>query len=516
MKKYKLLFHSLLALLIISAGTSCKKQLEEAVPQDQLVASQLSDPAALQTLYTGVYATFRSYNSTLFVLGEMRSEIWTDGLFTESADGGYQQMYDHNISALNVPYGNWAGFYSLLYQINNAIKLFTASSSFPTTTKNQYLAEMYGLRAYVYYTMAKTWGNVPLVTTPITSVNNAAQTYVTRTSVDSVFIQIKSDIDQSLTLFNGNNAFPSGKRVYWNRIATLVLKGDVYLWTGTLRNGGTTDLTTAQSALQEVENLQGATLKLNTNYADNFDPTKKSNNPEIIFAINYELAQAQMGTFSEFTVNSIQATTLTFQQSPDPTKVVSYVYPYVGGSNRCGMNQAMITKLTSGPADQRLTSTFKVMYGTTAPYPIRGIMLTKWIGSTSGTSQVYNNDFPIYRYADVLLLMAEAKTKLGQDPSSEINQIRQRAYGTAYVPYVNSTADMNMQAILEEQLREFIGEGKRWWALRRAGDKWVFAYVDPKYLSPATVNSGKGPTLELPISLSMLNNDPLYTQTPGY
>ncbi|HVZ24496.1 MAG TPA: RagB/SusD family nutrient uptake outer membrane protein [Sediminibacterium sp.] len=506
----------ILAGLLMTGTTACKKQLEEAVPQDQLVASQLSDPAALQTLYTGVYATLRGYNSTLFVLGEMRSEIWTDGLFTESLDGTYQQMYNHNISALNAPYGNWGGFYSLIYQINNAIKLFGASTSIGEAVKNQYLAEMYGLRAYVYYTMAKTWGSVPLILTPITSVNNAAETYVPRATTDSVFLQIKKDIDQSLTLFSGNNSFPSGKRVYWNRVATLVLKGDVYLWTATLRNGGNTDLTTAQSALQEVENLQGATLKLNTNYADIFDPTKKANNPEIIFAINYELAQAQMGAFSEFTVNSIQANTLTFQQSSDPTKVVSYIYPYVGGSNRCGMNQAMITKLTSGAADQRIAGTFRVMYGTTAPYPVRGIMLTKWIGSTSGTSQVYNNDFPIYRYADVLLLMAEAKAKLGQDPSAEINQIRQRAYGNSYTPYVNSSVDNNMQAILEEQLREFIGEGKRWWALRRAGDKWVFSYVDAKYLSPATVNSGKGPTLELPISLSMLNSDPLYTQTAGY
>ncbi len=180
------------------------------------------------------------------------------------------------------------------------------------------------------------------------------------------------------------------------------------------------------------------------------------------------------------------------------------------------MKQAMINKLTSGPADQRISNSFKIMYSTSAPYAPRGVLLTKWIGSTTGTTQVYNNDFPVFRYADVLLMLAEAKTKLGQDPSAEINQIRQRAYGAGYTPYINSSVDNNMQAILEEQLREFIGEGKRWWALRRAGDKWVFAYVDPKYLSPATVSSGKGPTFLLPISTGMLNNDPLLTQTPGY
>lgn len=515
MKINRLLLQIILGSILITGITSCKKELDEAVPQDVLSDANLSDPAALQTLYTGVYATFRTYNSTLFVLGEMRSEIWTDGLFTESLDATYQQMYDHNISALNAPYGNWGSFYTLLYQINNSIQLFTAGN-LPTATKNQYLAEMYGLRAYIYYTMVKTWGSVPLVTKAVGTINNASETYIARTPIDSVLIQVKADIDQSLTLFNGNNAFPSGKRVYWNRVATLILKGDVYLWSGTLRNGGTADFTTAQSALQEVKNLQGTALNLNAVYADTFDPTKKANNPEIIFSINYELSQLTMTTFSEFTVNSIQATTLTFQQSTDATKVVSYVYPYVGGSNRIGMNQAMLTKLTSNPNDQRIAGTFKTMYGNTSPFAPKGVLLTKWIGSAAGTSQVYNNDYPIYRYADVLFLLAEAKTKLGQDPSAEINQIRQRAYGSTYTVYVNSSADNNMQAILEEQLREFIGEGKRWWALRRAGDKWVYNYIDPKYLSPATVASGKGPTLELPITITMLNSDPLYTQTPGY
>lgn len=514
MKKYKSYIYLLLGAGFLFAFNSCQKQLNEVLPQDQIsISLALTDPNAAQTLYTGVYARFRAYNNTFFALGEMRSEIWTDGLYTESGDGGYQQLYDQNISALNAPYGNWAGFYALIYQINNVINIFP-KTPLPVAQRTKELAEMYGLRAYVYYTMLKTWGAVPLVTEPIQHIANAAETYKPRASADSVMMQIKSDIEQSLTLFNNDNSFPSGNRVYWNRLATLTLKGDVYLWSGTLMGGGNADLTTAKNALQEVENLQGSTLNLDTNYADIFDPNKKANNPEIIFALSYELSQATQGTFSEFTVNSIQATTLSFVRADSPT--VSSVYPYVGGANRVGMNQAMITKLTSGPADQRIANSFKVMYSTSAPYNVRGVMLTKWIGSTSGTTQVYNNDFPIYRYADVLLLMAEAKAKLGEDPSTEINLIRQRAYGNSFIPFVSGSVDDNMQAVLEEELREFIGEGQRWWALRRAGDKWVYHYINPQYLSSTTVNSGHGPTLELPITVSMLNSYPLLTQTHGY
>ncbi|MGI8634607.1 MAG: hypothetical protein ACR2KZ_04310, partial [Segetibacter sp.] len=113
MKRYK--FFSLLMIGSMSLSilvSSCKKQLAEVSPQDAISKDQiLTDPNAALTLYTGMYGIFRSYNATFYQLGEMRSDIWTDGLFTESADGGLQNLNRQNISALNVPFGNWAGFY---------------------------------------------------------------------------------------------------------------------------------------------------------------------------------------------------------------------------------------------------------------------------------------------------------------------------------------------------------------------------------------------------------------------
>lgn len=498
------------SIVIIASLASCTKKLEEVKPQDQ-ISKQLAvtDANATQTLYYGVYSRLRSFNSTLFNLGEMRSDIWADGLFTESADATAQQLYTHNISALNVPYSSWGGFYNLIYNINNTIDVL-GKSPVDATIKTKELAEMYGIRAYVYYTMLKTWGAVPITTQAIDNLSNAAQTYKPRSSADSVMIQVKSDIAKSLELFGSANSFPTGNRVFWNRIASLTLKGDVYLWSGTNMNGGTQDYTTAKTALQEIKSIESAALKLNATYGDSFDPTKKSNNPEIIFALNYELGQVTQGNFSSFTVNGIQSSSLSFAQAATPS--VSSVYPYVNGANRVGMTQAMITTLTSGPADQRINYSFKVMYSSASPFALKGVFLSKWAGVASGTSQVYNNDFPLYRYADVLLLLAEAKAKLGEDPSAEIAQIRTRAYGAAAAPvFVNGSITSNMNAILDEYLREFIGEGKRWWALRRAGDNFVYATIKPAYLSPTTTAK-----LTLPISTSMLNNDPLLTQTAGY
>ena len=508
MKYRNLLFLSAITLLVFSTS-SCTKQLDEVVPQDAISKDQaLKDPNAARTLYHGVYGRFRAYNSTFFQLGELRSDIWVDGLFTESVEPSFQNLYRHNISNLNVPFTDWAGFYNLIYNLNNVIKIIP-QTTLPEAEKNRIVAETLGLRAYVYYTMVRTWGDVPLNTEPVETLTNAAATYKARTSTDSVFAQIKADIETSLQLFGPANTLPAGKRVYWNRVASLVLKGDVFLWTGTHRSGGANDFTTAKNALTEVRNLQGATLNLNSSYADIFDPNKKNNNPELIFAVNYEIQQVTNGIFNSFLVNSIQANTLAFTQAAAPT--VSSVYPFVNGANRIGMNQVMINRLTALPADQRINNTFRVMYSNAAPFSVRGVLLTKYIGTVSGTSQIFNNDYPIFRYADVLLLLAEAKAKLNEDPSAEINAIRLRAYGSSYTPYVSGSQADNMNAILEEYLREFIGEGRRWWALRRAGDSYVYANISPTFLSPTSTAK-----FLLPLSIGMLTADPLLKQTPGY
>jgi hypothetical protein len=198
--------------------------------------------------------------------------------------------------------------------------------------------------------------------------------------------QVKSDIEKSLQLFGPTNLLSTDKRVYWSRLSSLVLKGDVFLWSGTHMGGGNADFTIARTALQEVRNLEGALLGLQADYAHIFDPTRKTNNREMIFAVNYELQQAQNGIFGSFLVNSIQANTLSFDQAATPT--VSSVYPFVNGANRVGLNQAMITRLTTPPADQRITKTFRVMYSNAAPFAVRGVLLTKYLGTTAGTAQV--------------------------------------------------------------------------------------------------------------------------------
>lgn len=502
------LYLSKLVLLttILGLSTACQEKLEEVTPQNALNQSLvLSDANAAYTLYYGVYSSFRGFNGTLFTLGEMRSDIWADGLFTESEDPGAKQYNTHNIVASNAPAGNWAGFYSLLDRINTVITLFP-QAPIEESRRNQALAEMYGLRAYVYYTLLKTWGPVPLTTETVSQVNALPDLYRERATPEAIMNQIKSDLTQSLSLFGNNNNF-SAKRVFWNRAASLTLTGDVYIWSATHFNGGTADLTKAKAALEEVKAI--STLGLQANYVDVFDATKENNNKEHIFSISYEKNEATMGVYGNFLVNTTQAGTLIFDAPPGTPASVSSVFPFVGGASRVGMSAATIAKLND-PNDKRARATFRVMYRNAAPYAIAGVMLTKFIGRVDAGAQLYDNDYPIYRYADVLLLLAEAKAKLNEDPSAEINLIRQRAY-TNPPAFSNGSLQDNLNAILDEYLREFIGEGKRWWALRRAGNTYVLANIKSSFIAP-----GQEYKFLLPITVGMLNADPKLAQTPGY
>ena len=123
----------------------------------------------------------------------------------------------------------------------------------------------------------------------------------------------------------------------------------------------------------------------------------------------------------------------------------------------------------------------------------------------------FKDDVILYRYADVLLMKAEAKNALGQDPSAEINQVRQRAYGTAFAQhtFVSGSKEQNDDAILQERLLELAFEGKRWWDLVRFNKAFD--------LVPSLQNrKGQNHLLLFPISSYILSLEPQIQQNAGY
>ncbi|TXE09096.1 RagB/SusD family nutrient uptake outer membrane protein [Gelidibacter salicanalis] len=500
MKKYIYIF------LAVVAFTACESELELESPS-QLTAQGFWDTEeGAKTAHTGLYANLRSSAGTLWLLGEMRSDIWGGRTFESPSN---ENLIENNITIATAPFGGWAGLYTRIHRVNDFLLNAPNVSFLDETEKEHLMGQAYGLRALYYYTLLKTWGGVPIILEPLSEVNPEGISRA-RSSEAEVMALIKSDIAASLNSFGTDNSYWVGSKNFWSKAATLTLKGDVFIWSGNLMGGGNADFTEAKSALEQVAAL-GVSLEPNFN---NLWGVDNEDNNEFIFAIQYKQDEAE--TF----YNSLtgRSTEINPQFNDDGGSMSDFV---IAGANRYGPSEETLLLLDDNK-DSRKDATFIRLYKDSnggLGYPTYtepkyfGAIYNKFLGKVVGSERIFENDVPVYRYADVVLMLAEAKNLLGEDPSAEINQIRERAYGTDYNQavngYVNGSQTANANAILNERYKEFIGEGKRWWDLRRAGNSFVIDNI-------SFLNPGDEFKLLLPITNDMIGRNPLLEQTPGY
>lgn len=494
-------------LFAIFGFSSCESEIEISSPSQLTAAGFWDTEEGAKAGHTGLYGTLRSKNYTFWLLGEIRSDIWGGDTF-ESASNIY--LIESNFTTNNPPFGAWSGFYTNIHKLNDFIVNVPNVPFTNENDKSHLMGQAYGLRALYYYTLLKTWGDVPIALEPLTIVDPANLSRE-RSPQSEVMALIKSDIEASLGAFGSDDSFWAGSNVYWSKAATLALKGDVFIWSGNLMGGGPSDFNEAKSALQQIASFG---ISLESNY-DNLWGTGNENNSEFIFAIQYKDKEAS-NFYNSFTGRTTEIYP-TFNDNGDSMN--GFI---IGGANRYGPSEKTVLLLDDND-DTRKAENFIYLYANDnegAGYPnydsdnYFGALFTKFLGRNDGTGgRIFENDTPIYRYADVLLLLAEAKNLLGEDPSGEINQIRARAYGDNYVAlthgYVNGSKTDNTNAILEERYKEFIGEGKRWWDLRRAGNSFVFDNIE--FLS-----TGDDYKLLLPITTDMIGRNPLLEQTVGW
>ena len=500
MKRY------ILILLAIVALSACESELELTSPSQLSAAGFWDTEEGAITAHTGLYANFRSAAGTMWILGEVRSDIW-GGQTYESASN--LALIESNITAATAPFGGWAGLYTLIHRINDFLSNVSNVEFTDESEKNHFIGQAYGLRAFYYYTLLKTWGEVPIILETISEVDPLGLSKE-RSSQPEVIALIKSDIEASLSAFGSDNSFYKGSRIFWSKAATLALKGDVYIWSGNLMGGGSTDFTEAKTALQQIASY-GVSLETSI---DELWGVENENNNEFIFAIQYKRDEAS-NIYNSLTGRSTEINPQ-FNDAGQPMK--DFV---IAGANRYGQSEKTILLLEDRD-DTRRDATFIRLYtddnggsgySNYNEPTYFGSIFKKFLGSVDGSERIFENDIPVYRYADVVLLLAEAKNLLNEDPSIEINLIRKRAYGQNYKialhGYTNSSQTNNANAILDERFKEFIGEGKRWWDLRRAGESFVIDNI--KFLNP-----GEEFKLLLPITDDMMGRNPLLKQTPGY
>ncbi len=298
-----------------------------------------------------------------------------------------------------------------------------------------------------------------------------------------------------------------------------MLKAEVYLWSAKVTTGDQSpapdDLTAAADALNQVTPNFG----LLNNFASVFSFSNKGNN-EIIFAMRFQENEAS-NNISQFVYSDNVFVGVKYSKEG---KLMLDTLNIRG--NGLLRHEYMFPLFESyANEDSRKAATFLDFYSN-ASGADGGLILRKFIGTISSTnSRIYVDDIPVYRLADAILMLAEIKNKRGEDPSDEINAIRQRAYGTKYNAALHGYSDqgfaLNELAILAERDKEFVFENKRWFDIVRmqdgAGKSLAFSSTLPfGYKVPLLSESTEAHKLLWPVDVSTMNNDPKVLQTPGY
>ncbi|RRB07472.1 RagB/SusD family nutrient uptake outer membrane protein [Larkinella rosea] len=487
--------NNLIALIFISLLCSCDKELD-VKPDSQITAASFwTTQEDVTGARSGMYARFRTFTDfNLYYLGESRSEIMGTGILNADFRIPY---FQNRLNKITAPGPDWGTIYTVIHDINLILKYAPGIKFTSESTKNTILAEAYTMRAFLYFVLVRTWGGTPLLLDPTESFDPAT-IYKPRASEDEMFKLITDDLAKALELFPVNT-YPT-RRGAWSKPAANALKGDVYLWIAKRRNGGESALNTALAALQEVQKTDVGLLP---NFADVFSYANKGNK-EIVFAVRYQDLEA---------VNNYSGD-MYIRDSDLPPGTDAETLKKIGlggGMNWWAPSETMRKQFTAD--DKRKDKSFVEIYGKNAqgnPTFYTSIM-TKFSGFIDANGRRFLDDIIIYRYADILLMIAEAKNALGQDPSAEINLVRQRAYGDQFEKhkFVSSSKTVNDDEILRERLFELAFEGKRWWDLVRFNKAFdlVPSLADRK---------GQTNLLLFPLSETVMSRNSKLVQNPGY
>jgi len=523
MKKTKYFSFAVALVFLLSA---CNKM--DLAPEDYYGSNNFwNNEAQVKGYVYGIHKQIRDANVNLWLMGEVRGGTLklTPSVSTTAVSMNYISPFiDQGFTKDKTGLSAWAGFYGKILNVNLAIQKVEKECAFLTDASRQYyLGQLYGVRAFYYFWLYRTYGGVPVVTDVkiMNGVTNAQDLYLERSSPKATFDFIKTDIDKSEAAFGANMTMTDSKSM-WSKYATLMLKAEVYLWSAKVTTGDQTpaasDITIAETALLTVKN--SAVFSLLPNFKDVFSYTNKGNN-EIIFAMRFLDPEASNNA-SQFVYDATFASNAYTKTG----RLMGDTLLIKGASGALQRNEYDFAFWQAFSAlDTRRNATFLDFYykDKSGNLTVNGTILRKFMGLLNATgNRIFADDIPVYRYADVLLMQAEVTNKKGGDPSQYINAIRLRAYGSAYPVYTNQSFAINELAILAEKDREFVFENKRWFDLVRMqdGSGKSLAFSSGPYViygrTTAALQSGQEFKLLFPVDVNTLNKDPKLLQTTGY
>lgn len=460
----------------------------------------------------GVYQSLRSSNN----IGE-NSGLYTDERSDDAGRNDNQsnagepfQFNDFSILPSNTYLkSHWLSLYQTITRCNQVTSNIDKVTFVVPANKDQYNAEVKFIRALTYFHLVRKWGDVPLITKQLNTTGEIASNTF-REKKEKVYEQIVADLKEAVSSGLPNQQPLTGKgRV--SKAAANALLGQVYLTMATTLDQGnrTTNLNNAKTYLKAAYDMRAFGNLKEIPYADVFDVNKKSTNAEIIFQIvnkqgdlNYSSSIAANNQAKGETINSLKPSS------------------GVGGNVKAD--------LVKEYEDNDLRKDFSIKYANDAS--VKDWYITKFrdASAAAGTSGYGGNDWPLLRYADVILMLAEVNLYLGDEASAiqYLNLVRERANMPNYQTSLNNENYSKKfptlkLAILHERRVELAFEHHRWFDLLRFfTSAELVTYMQTKsqadYGTAKVSNFGtKDYYFPIPFDEYKLNPEKMY-QNPGY
>ena len=472
----KTLKYYIFALLLVFTG--CRDYLTEIEPGTTLLNDFFTSTAAAKQNVTGCYVPLMwEYNNTYlseWFIGDIVSDDALKGGGSTSDMADAYDMENWRTTSQNTLL---LDFYRAQYQgiarCNLAIKYITkmeigTDSIFTPTMKNHLLGEAHYLRAYYYFRLVRVFAGVPITTEVIDNSDNWG---VPRASTEQVYNLILEDLTKANYMLPVRSAMKAEDlgRATKGAAQAMLLKVNLYMaspyWNKQLTEDAATYYASAKQWGDSI--IASGEYSLCPNYEDNFTLAGE-NGPESIFEIQYmEVPWGDYGEGFGFTAGSFTQI-LTRSRSSLIGGGWGFNHPTQNLYDEFEASDIRRDVAILNPADSLIeTPSVEIYlgsrylnnkYGMYRDPADQGGGFGKW--SLHATRGPLNNRQ--IRYADVLLMYAEACLGVGDEPSARvcINKVRQRV-GLADITVADNTT------LRHERRVELAMEGHRWFDLVR-------------------------------------------------
>ncbi|MFZ6010415.1 MAG: RagB/SusD family nutrient uptake outer membrane protein [Bacteroidota bacterium] len=484
----------LLVLSMLLLMAACDDFLDEQ-PISALSAETFwKSPDDVRAGLASMYDAFqKAMNNNYFDWGEGRADNFTAG-------GTGQFQVDIAIGNLSSTIGaaSWESLYRVIGIANFAIKYIPEVKDLDAKTRDHYLSQAYAMRAICYFYAVRVWGDVPVWLTPYEKIEDNPR--IGQTPANEVLNNvILADLNTAYTLVD------KAVTGVWDITVggILAITTDVHMWMKNYQaaidasqllialNRYSLETSTVSNPSQRRANIIAGWKKIFT------DP---AGTKEAIWSLHWNFLQDGGNGIGSRTGNGSNTSQF---EIDDPL-------------------QSLFEANATSQRDIRRGQTYDTLKVTTNIDKI-----WKYYVAINGVIQYQTTaqceaKLPLYRFADILLLRAEAYARLGNGTAAltALNQIRTRAQLPNLLPTDVPTLSTMETAILQERQLEFVSEGKRWFDLVRT-DRAI-SVMDPilrvrqQQRGLAVTGFGDPARIRFPIHRDILNENNLLVQNEGY